>query len=510
MHDGKLPAAVSNSGRRHPDLNHAVDFFSIILFLGLYYVRPHEWIAGAGMLRLNSIAIGLAIWSLFNRRRGLGWKEFFHTPHDTFMGVYFFWFLWTAVAPYGPWITLNLIYVLFVFYWVIVLTLKDIPRLLQFLHWWTFFIVFVAALAVASEYGFDPTGSFDLTHGSMKERLTLNLSIFNNPNALGHSVVPAVAMLYFVGFWKRPVFSMVFAPVIMAIPIWCIFLTASKGAFVSAFATIVNAFSFKRPIAIQITIFALASTMGWAAMQALPRMSEISSSKTDAAIQGRVLAFKLGLEIMNHKFCGIGYGNFAAAFLKKYHFPKNAHSTYVFIGSELGKTGLFIFLGIFYFGFRTLFSVKTTTDEEERVRRLLFVLLISFVVSSWMIGWYNRATYWLIAAACAAFHRIMLEKEQAQLAAETAANPLPEVDTSPRPALAYGGPQTATLHPAVMVNDINLGPATTIATPAHGDNEASPAKPARLFNRIRWYDLVAIYLILLLTIEIWRYMIKHM
>lgn len=509
MHDGKLPATVSNSGRRHPALNCNVDFFSIILFLGLYYVRPHEWIAGADQIPLNSIAIGLAIWSLFSRRRGLGWKEFFHTPHDTLMALFFFWILWTSYYDVST--TFTYIYPLFIFYWVTVLTLKDIPRLLQFLHWWTFFIVFVAALAVASEYGIDPTGSYDLTHGSMKGRLALNLSIFKNPNALGHSIVPAVAMLYFVGFWKRPIFSKVFAPVVMAIPIWCIFLTSSKGAFISCFATIVSSFSFKRPITIQITIFVLSGTMGWAAMQALPRMSEISSSKTDEAIQGRVDAFKFGLEMMRTRTYGIGYARFAIEFERRYHYFKSAHSSYVYVGCEFGKIGLLLFLGIIYFAFRTLFSVKTTTDEEERVRRLLFVLLLSFVVSSWMIGWYNRATYWLIAAACAAFHRIMLEKEQDQIAAEAAANPLPEVDTSPRPALAYASPRTAvtTINSAITVNDIKLTTAAVTTPPSTTDDE-TPKKPARLWNRIRWYDLVAIYFIFLLTVEIWRYMIKHM
>lgn len=482
-----------------------MDFFSIILFLGLYYVRPQEWIAGAGMLRLNTLAIGMAIFSLFRRERGLGWKELFHTPHDTFMALYFFWFLWTAPAPVK---VFELVYPIFVFYWVTVLTLKDIPRLLQFLHWWAFFILFVAALAVASEYGFDPTNSYDITHGMMKERLTLNLGIFNNPNALGHSIVPGVVMLYFLLFWKRPIFSKIFAPVAMVIPLYCIFLTTSKGAFLTAFATIVNALTFKRPIAIQIAIFILAGTMGWTAMQLLPRMGEIGSSKHDAAIQGRVHAFKFGLEMMNTKTYGVGYARFAAEFARRFHYFKAAHSSYVYVGCEFGKTGLYLFLAIIYFGFRTLLSVKTTTDEEERVRRTLFVLLISYTVSSWMIGWYNRVTFWLMIAGCAAFHRILLQKEEEQLAAEAAANPLPEVDTQPRPTLAYASPRTAvaTINPALTVNDIKL----TTAAPLTPGDEPPAKKTSRLWSKIKWYDLIGIYVFYLITVEIWRYMIRTM
>lgn len=488
-----------------------MDFFSIILFLGLYYVRPHEWIMGAGMLRLNSVAIGLAIFSLFQRERGLGWKEFFKTPHDTFMALFFFWILWTAPDAFQVFQVFQLVYVLFVFYWVIALTLKDIPRLLQFLHWWIFFIVFVAALAVMSEYGFDPTDSYDLTHGAMKDRLALNLGIFNNPNALGHSIVPAVIMLYFSGFWKRPIFSKIFTPLAMAIPLACIFLTYSKGAFLSGFATIVSALSFRRPIAIQIAIFVLAGTMGWTAMQYLPRMGEIGSSKHDEAIQGRVHAFIFGLEMMNTRTCGVGYARFAREFENRFHYSKAAHSSYVYVGCEFGKTGLFLFLGILYFSFRTLLTVKTTTDDEERVRRLLFVLLVSYTVSSWMVGWYNRAIYWLMAAGCAAFHRIMLEKEETQLAAATAGNPPAEVEAQSGPALAYAPfkTATATINPGVAVNDIQLGPGTAINPPPPGD-EALPAKPGSLWKRTRWYDLIGIYLVYLLTVQIWRYMIRNM
>ena len=36
-----------------------MDFFSIILFLGLYYIRPQEWIPGADSLQLLRVAVGM-------------------------------------------------------------------------------------------------------------------------------------------------------------------------------------------------------------------------------------------------------------------------------------------------------------------------------------------------------------------------------------------------------------------------------------------------------------------
>ncbi len=483
-------------------------YFSIILYLALYYVRPAEWIPGVSMLRLNYIAIGIAIIALINRERGLGLKEIFKTPHDTFMALFFLCYMWTA--PGGNVIAvLGGVYVLFVFYWVTLLTLNTIPRLLQFLHWWTFFIIFIAALAVASEFGIDPTGTFDWTHGRQLGRLSLNLSIFNNPNATGHSVAPVVAMIYFTAFWKRPIFSRVLSPLALVIPLYCIFLTSSKGAFLSGFATIINAFTFKRPLAIQIAIFVLAGTMGWAAMQTLPRMQELKSSRQNEGIQGRVRAFRMGLDIMESRIRGSGYGTFVFEFEKRYHYPKSAHSSYVGIGTELGKPGLYLFLGILYFCFRTLMSTKTTTDDEERVRRVLFVLLISYVVSSWMIGWDNRVIYWLIAAACAAFHRIMLEKEQDRLAGETTTAASTEIDVQPPPPASLETPLPALQHQAVTHTELSSLPAA-IAPVTSEEAAPTPTKPANLFYRTRWYDLVAIFFVLQITILFWRYMIKKM
>ena len=67
-------------------------------------------------------------------------------------------------------------------------------------------IVLLSAMALGIYVGFDPVGSKDVVQGTMKGRLVFNTSIFNNANALGHSVVPAIPLVYFLLIWKRPVF----------------------------------------------------------------------------------------------------------------------------------------------------------------------------------------------------------------------------------------------------------------------------------------------------------------
>ena len=479
-----------------------MDFFAIVLFLSLYYIRPYEWLPLFGSLQLVRVSMVVAIVALLFGDRPIGWRGLFRTPSDWLMLAYFLWIIYASPEKMRAYL---FIYNIFTFYWVVVLTLRSTSRILVFLNWWSVFVLFVAALALLSEVGFDPTDTYDITHGRMKDRLILNLGTYNNPNALGHSIVPGVIMLYFIGIWKRPIFTRITTPLLMALPITCIYLTQSKGAFLSAAITLVCAVSFKRPKAIQIGIVIICATLGVVAIKSLPRMQELSSSKTDEAIQGRVAAFRFGYNIVQHQFCGVGYANFTAKFLEKNHYAKSAHSSYVNIGGELGKTGLCLYLALLYYCFRVLLAAKTTTDEEERVRRILYVLLISYCVSSWMIDWHNRATYWLMIAAVAAFHRLMLDKNRAAVAAEITEE---NHEVAPLPALAYATPGAA---PVGVLQQIAVPASQPTSFFAEVQTTNLPAAKLGIrWNRPKWYDWILMYAVLRGVIYIWHYMMLNM
>ena len=479
-----------------------MDFFSIILFLALYYVRPHEWFPLVAMMKPIMLAMLLALVSLFTEHRGIGFRDLFKTPHDWMMAALF---LWTVGSSPEKMRTFDFVYNGFVFYWVTVLTLVNIKRIVTFLNWWTFFVVFLAAFALASEIGIDPTGSYSITHGRMKDRLILNTSIFNNPNALGHSIVPAVVMLYFTGFWKRPVFSKIFTPFAMLLPLTCLYLTESKGAFLSCFATILNALTFKRPKTVQILIVVLALTAGWTALQFMPRMNELQSSKTDQAIQGRVKAFHFGYKILTTTTSGVGFARFQTEFFKEHHFYKAAHSSYVNIGCELGAPGLCLFLGVIYCCLRTLIFAVTSDDEEERIRRTLFVLFVSYTVSSWMVDYENRATFYLMAAATAALHRYLISQRPAN--DQTAGV---EIEVQPAPLLGHGVLSPIHIATSQITTALETTGSASI-TPPPPLGEPPPPKPAGInWNRIGWVDVVMIILMYQAAKWYWHYIMNKM
>lgn len=486
-----------------------MDFAAIALFLVLYHLRLQEWLSIARSLRLVAFAMAFAIVATFLRDRGFKAKDLLKTPHDWFMLAFL---IWTVVT--GPSWTWGQVYPVFLYYIMTVQALYRINRLQWFLTIWAGMLIVIAGLAVASNYGFDPMGSNDVTNGVMKGRLVLNTSIFNNPNALGHSIVPVIVMLFYLCFWKRPVAVKILLFPLILLPVFCIYLTQSKGSYLAGFVAVVGCLTLGRPKAVQLGILFVAITVGFGALYALPRMSDLK--RGEQGIQGRIAAFSWGLTQMRNYRTGVGYGNWDPAFIRENHYQKSPHSSYVHIGGEEGEPGLFLFLGLMYCCLRTLVGAKTTTVAEERVRRLLFVLLICYMVSSWMVGQAWRATFFLMVAAIAAFHRHMLAQEspETEEAKEVAAERKRESLLAP--SLRLTPLQPAYVNAPMQVTMMGMTPALTGTLTPTGARVSSiaraeePVPEKGLWNRITWIDLLLIVVMTYATIRFWSYVITNL
>lgn len=476
-----------------------MDFLAVILFVVLYHIRPHEWIGLVRAFRPAMLAMLMGLYGTVTRPQGFRVGLFFQTPHDWLMLAYLAWIVLSSPTPIGTW---KSCYSLFLYYFVIVLALSSIERLRSFFSWWCNSLLWVSAMAILSMFGFDPTYSADVTEGVMKGRLVLNLSIFENPNALGHTLVPAFALLYFLYFWNR-FFTWRFLVVPgVALVAWCVYETQSKGAFLSAFVTLLAVVTFRRPLSVKVLVVVFAVTMGWAAVQTLPRMGELDKPRADGGIQGRLWVFRWGLDTYRRTQTGVGWQQFEEGFARESGFLKAPHSTYVAIGAELGWPGLLLFVSLLYTGFKTLITAKTRDDEEERVRRILFVLLLSFAVSSWMVGWSRRASFFMVMAAIAAFHRHLLGMN------DIPAEQGKKVMVNPRSKPLAGNDKA--LQPA-MSTPQNITP-TPAATPAGATAET--AKPALLpglsWNKLKWYDYILISAALQGVVRFWAYIIRYL
>lgn len=479
-----------------------MDLITVILFLVLYYLRPQEWSGAFATIHFVQIIMLTALATLFVRERGFHPRDLFRTPHDWM--VFGFW-AWLVLSAASPWDTFKDNANLYIFYIVIVQTLTTVPRLLTFVGWWTMLIVIVAALALLSLAGFDPLESRDITEFQMKGRLILNLSIFDNPNALGHSVVPAIPMVYYFCIWKRPITLRVLGLALLLILLACIYFTLSKGAFLTGGVIILATLAFGRPKGVQAVIIAAALVFGGGALNSLPRMNELEKSKADDAIQGRVVVFKHGYNMLKRTTHGVGKGEWSRSFFDAHRFNKASHSSYVSIGAELGYVGLFFLSGILYCNLRTVITARTETPDEERIRRMLFVLVLSYAISSWMVNFEYRPTFFMFTAAIAALHRHLhglnvrkpetpLEDEPALPAWRAVLVPQPALEG----ALARGG-----MDARVMTLDPE--PAAPAVEPA-----AVVSRIAGGWNRLTWFDFAMSALLTYAIVRFWAYIMVRM
>ncbi|MEK0449976.1 MAG: hypothetical protein RL088_2244 [Verrucomicrobiota bacterium] len=494
-----------------------MDFTCIVLFLAIYYLKPQEWTSIFAHIRFVQLTMIAALGTLVFRERSLKARDFFRTPHDWAM---LFFFLWICITYHeGPVAGFREFLNRITFYVVIVQTLTNWNRISRFLGWWTFFVWLTAFLAIAGEYFWDPLESRLLTHGIMKDRLVLNLSMVNNPNALGHTIAPVIAMLYFFCIWKRPIFMKQIGLLTYGFPIAAVYLTYSKGAYLACAAVILATLTFGRPKWVQIFIVSIAISSGIGAVYALPRMNELQKTKTDEAIQGRIRAFTYGHQYYNLYPMGIGMGQFVPRVMHDHKYFKASHSTYVQTGSELGKTGMFFFLLILWCNLRTLMFAKTYTVEQERIRRLLFVLVASYMISGWMVDFAYRATFFMFAAAVAAFHRHLHLHHQMQKELADDAKPVfkPWMKDAPAslPAPAAGvfaseGGQTAMVAVLPTVAAPKADPRRPWLRKHETTTEEKPEEPASPpWNKIGVIDIIVVTALMKVVDVMWVYAINH-
>jgi uncharacterized membrane protein YwzB len=505
-----------------------MDFVSIVLFMSMYYLRPQEWIGSLSKLHPVQLVMALAIFASFNRERGFKFNRIFRTPHDWLMAAYFAWIIFTHPSP---WYAFKEIQNVMLFYVIIVQTLTDIPRINRFFSWWAVMIMVIVVLALLGNYSiFDPFHSHDRTEGIMKGRLQLNLSIFDNANALGHSVVPVIPMLYFLLFWKR--IFMKAGILLLALPLWVIFLTQSKGSFLCGFVTVLATLTFGRPKVVQIVILTLAICFGYAALYSLPRMTTLKKARSDPGIQGRIAAWTFGLQTLRTHTTGLGYRMWWDNFnrygplrekeehrkpgkpARMEHYGIATHGTYNQNGAELGFTGLFLFIGILYACLRTVTTAKTANVEEERARRILAVIIITYAVSSWMVDFGFRTTFFMFAAAASAYHRILMRTQDDENEEEW--SPVP---VGTQPVLASGSAPVPSAAMPVWMMPLQPAPVPATAAvgdsgtgspePEHDDQETGPP-PVMAWKRVGILDLVLIYALTRGAVKYWAYIIGNL
>lgn len=395
-----------------------MDFFAVGAILVIYYIRPQDWVPGfAGTNVIQPIAIIGVAAVLLGRRTRLTARHF-KTPHNWLMFLYGGYILFTApdfneaLTGFIP---------LAVFYWVTLEALDSEWRITIYLRLWLAMLMTVAGLGVMSLYGFDLTGAVEMTE-YFKGRLALGTWIHGNPNSLAHTVIVALPVCYFLMVWRSGIVKRLQAIPLLLMAGYCVYCAESRGAFVAG--TILVAFALVlgrgRLVQVLVTLFLFSSVT--ALLSTLPRMN--LDIRSDEGIQGRIMAWEIARTAARREMNGAGWKKFDAYISYEGETSKKAtHSCYVRVAADLGYPGLFLYWAIMWCSLRSLFTLRSQSVEVERLRRVLLVMLAGYIISGWMIDRSYYVEYFLIAAVCAALHRLHNTKEESQTAIHCEAVP---------------------------------------------------------------------------------------
>jgi O-antigen ligase len=330
------------------------------------------------------------------------------------------------------------------------------------------------------------------------------MSIFNNPNALGHGIAPIAPMVYYLMVWRRPFPLRLLALALLPLPAYCVYLTESKGAYLSSAGAVAAGLTFGRPKAVQVILVVLAVNVGGTVLYSLPRMDVLRAGKAsdrEGGIAGRIYAFTYGWDVYHRSTRGLGKDRFKRSIESERGRMISPHSAFVQIGAELGPTGLFLYLGILYVSFKTLVLARCGSEQEERIRRALFGALVAFSISGWLITFTYRAHFFFQAGIVGAFHRLLLRKGREEDEAAEDRRGMTSMIGEPEP------PSPSPLYCA---------PGEGRMTDRNGylalvDNVPAQAPGIRKdWNRFNVFDVVAMLAVNKAALMFWSYVITHM
>ncbi len=390
-----------------------MDFIAAVTFLCVYFIRPQDWVPGMSGFNIVMPIMAFGFLGLITKSESLlanGWRSILRTPHDWLVYIYSLYILFTAPVFSEAFSELL---PLIGFYFLTTQAITSYGHLWRYMKAWMWCLVAIAFLAVGSLFGLDFTGARAVTEQN-QGRLCLNTWMLDNPNALGHTEIVALPLLYFGLFWHQSVLRKLLALAFAGLALLCVYYTESKGSYISGLVALTGGLVFGRSKRSQVFLLSLVLLLSGTLLSALPRMTDMSSLKSDEGVMGRVMSWEIARTSVRSHTYGEGMRKFDAYIKWEGEtIRKPPHSSYIQIAADLGYPGLAIFLGILSASLISLWRIQGTTQVGEASRRMLFSVLLAYLVSSWMIQRPYHAEVFTMVAAISAYHHLEMERRRA-------------------------------------------------------------------------------------------------
>jgi hypothetical protein len=331
----------------------------------------------------------------------------------------------------------------------------------------------ISLLTLASHFGVEIVQGTNQLTAAFKGRMALNTWIFNNPNALGHSAVALIPLSVAWLWHHQPAIRRTLVISLVTTAGYCAVLTESKGAYISGAASLVSLYVFRRALWFQIGAAALVFSMGLGVLSFLPRMETLSAK--DQGIAGRMMVWQGAMWSLKSNPYGVGLKKFQGMIeVDDLGMIKLAtHGSFVRTGADLGYPGLFCYVGAFYVGYRTMRLRKFIPRSDGfRVQSAVFVLLISYLISAWVVDKAYHADFILLMALVSAVHRVYISQEESDCGTTLIPGSLPD------------GSLSAAVSSAVY-------------------NDEGPVVG---WSKLTWYDVLIITTLLYFVVFAWDYL----
>ncbi len=229
------------------------------------------------------------------------------------------------------------------------------------------------------------------------------IGIFNDPNDLALAFVIGVGFLLSFIFGNSRMMTKVVSLPLIAILLYGIYLTSSRGGFVALGATVT--FYFLRRMKNKKFALMVGGVILLAIMIGGPVRLAGMSAEEDSAY-GRIDAWHEGFQMLKSSpLFGVGYGMFTE------DYPRTAHNSYILVAAEEGLVGFIIWIALIYLCFKGL---RLLTEKNESIRQYSAGLeagLCGYLSASYFLSRSYVPVLYILLALASAFTYTLLEKK---------------------------------------------------------------------------------------------------
>jgi len=374
-------------------------FVGLVNYLLFLYVRPQEYVPGLVgapiMLILSATTFALMIMHMAIYKRAVVLTR---APQNGLI----LWFLAAIAASHLSHLQLGLSleqtleFLPTVVMYFLIANLVISPRKLKF----TIVLLLLLTVVLATQglvQNF--TGSGFGGQETYEGRIQA-VGIFSDPNDLALALVIVLPWVFLKLFESPSVHERSFAALCMAVLVYALYLTASRGGLLAFAVLMMILFTrrFGRALGLVAggVVFMAVIVLG-------PRMSSISTG--EASAYGRVQAWGIGLDLFEaYPLFGVGARSFT-----EYHF-RTAHNSFVLCAAELGLFGLYPWVLAIYLSIKNNTYIARHLEGSPLRDVALYVDsvrygLIAFVLAAYFLSrTYNELLYILLGLSAAITH----------------------------------------------------------------------------------------------------------